>query len=81
MIQTYPNLAKMALKVLILFATTHECEAAFSTLLHIKSEYGNRVDVIHEVRVALTKTLPKIDKFIAKKCTLSLNFVIYFCFF
>ena len=36
MAQAYPDVAKMALKVLIPFATTCECGAAFSTLLAIK---------------------------------------------
>ena len=67
MIQTYPDLAKMALKVLIPFATTYECQAAFSTLFHIKSKYRNRLDVTHYMRVALSKTQPKIDELIAKK--------------
>ena len=67
MAQTYPDLAKMTLKVLILFATTYECEAAFSTLLHIKTKYRNRLDVTKDMRVALCKTSPKIDELIAAK--------------
>ena len=67
MAQTYPDLAKMALKVLIPFATTYECEAAFSTLLHIKTKYRNRLDVTNDMRVALCKTSPKIDELIAVK--------------
>ena len=66
MIHTYPDLSKMALKVLIPFTTTYECEAAFSTLPHIKSKYRNRLDVTHDMRVALSKTQPKIDELIAK---------------
>ena len=67
MAQTYPDLAKMALKVLIPFATTYECEADFSTLLHIKTKYRNRLDVTKNMRVALSKTSPKIDELIAAK--------------
>ena len=55
MAQPYPNLAKMALKVLIPFATTYECDAAFSTLLHIKTKYQNRLDVTNDMRFALCK--------------------------
>ena len=36
MAQTYPDISKMALKVLIPFPTTYECESAFSALLAIK---------------------------------------------
>ena len=35
MVQTYPDISKMALKLLIPFPTTYECECAFSVLLAI----------------------------------------------
>ena len=67
MTQNYSDLAKMALKVLIPFATTYECEAAFSILLHIRTKYRNKLDVTHDMRVALTKAQPKTDEIIATK--------------
>ena len=67
MAQTYPNILKMALKVLIPFPTTYECDSAFSALLTIKSKARNRLDVIHDMRVALSKTEPHIAELIAKK--------------
>ena len=66
MIQSYPDLVKMVLKMLIPFATTYECEAAFSTPLYIKSKYRIRLDVTHNMRVALS-TQSKIDELVAKK--------------
>ena len=57
----------MALKVLIPFATTCECEAAFSTLLHFKTKYRNRLNVTNDMRVARCKTNPKMDELIAAK--------------
>ena len=60
MTQPYPDLAKIALKVLIPFAT-------FSSLLHIKTKYRNRLDVTNDMRVALCKTTPKIDQLIVAK--------------
>ena len=36
MMQSYPDIVKMALKVLISFPTSYECETAFSTLLATK---------------------------------------------
>ena len=59
MIQNYPDLAKMAQKVLIPFATTYESEASFSTPLHVKSKYRNRLDVTHDKRVYFSKPNPK----------------------
>ena len=38
MAQTYPDISKMALKVLIPFPTIYECESAFSAILAIKSK-------------------------------------------
>ena len=67
MAQPCPDLAKISVKVLIPFATIYECEAAFSTLLHIKTKYRNRLDVTNDMRVALCKTTPKIDELIAAK--------------
>ena len=87
MIQTYPDLAKMALKVLILLATTYKCKVSFSTLLHIKSKYQNRLNVTHDMRVALSKTQPKIDELITKNqvhssklCQILLFFLNVFCY-
>ena len=67
MAQIYPVLVKMALKVLMPFATTYECEAAFSMLLHINTKYLKRLDIKIDTRVALSKTHPQIDKLIAAK--------------
>ena len=58
---------KMALKVLIPFPTTYECESAFSALLSIKPTARNRLDAIHNVTVALSKTEPNIAELIAQK--------------
>ena len=67
MAQTYPDISKMALKVLIPFPTTYECESAFSALLAIKPKARNRLDAIHDMRVALSKTEPNIAELIAQK--------------
>ena len=59
--QSYPDAAKMALRVLIPFATTNECETAFSTLLAIKTKSRNRLVMTNNLRVALAKTKPDIE--------------------
>ena len=55
----------MALKVLIPFQTTYECESAFSTLLAIKPKAQNQLDAIRDMMVVLPK--PTIAELIAKK--------------
>ena len=58
MAQSYDrNVAKMALRVLIPFATNYE--TAFSKLLAIKTKSRNRLDVKNDIRVAQAKTKPK----------------------
>ena len=67
MAQSYPDISKMALKVLIPFPTTYECESAFSALLAIKPKARNRLDAIHDMRVALSTTEPNIAELVTKK--------------
>jgi len=67
MAQTYPDISKMALKVLIPFSTTYECESAFLSLLATKLKSRNWLDAIHDMRVALFKMKPNIAELTAKK--------------
>jgi len=67
MAQTYPDISKMALKILIPFPTTYECESAFSALLSIKPTAQNRLDALHDMRVALSKTELNKAELIAQK--------------
>ena len=60
MAQSYPDVTKMALKVLIPFATTNECGAAFSTLLAIKIKSRYRLKATNDMRVALVKAKPNL---------------------
>ena len=60
MAQTYPDISKMALKVLIPFPTTYECESAFSALVAIKPKARSWLDAIHDMKVALSKTEPNL---------------------
>ena len=67
MAKTYPDISKIALKVLIPFPTTYECESAFLALLAIKPKAQNQLDAIHDMRVALFKTESNIAELIAQK--------------
>ena len=57
----YPGLARAALE--------KRCEKAFSTMLQIKTTARNRLQIglIHDMRVALTNTKPRIEKLVAHK--------------
>ena len=67
MAQAYHDVAKMALKVLTPFATTCECEAAFSTLLAIKIKSPHRLEATNDMRVALAKTKPNLEELVQAK--------------
>ena len=58
MAQTYPDISKMALKVLIPFPTTYEWESAVSPQLVNKPKAQNWLDAIHDMRVPLFKAEP-----------------------
>jgi hypothetical protein len=60
-IAAYPVLAKKALEVLIPFATTYLCESGFSTLVRLKTKARNRLDAEHDMRLALSTTVPRIS--------------------
>ena len=57
----------MALKVLIPCPITYECEAAFSALLAMEPKAQNRLDAIHDLGVALSKTKSNIAEVTTKK--------------
>ena len=52
-IESFPLLSKTALEIVVPFTTTHLCEMAFSTLLHIKSKFRNRLNAKPDLRIAL----------------------------
>ena len=44
-----------------------ECKSTFAALLAMKQKARNRLDVIHDMRVALSKTEPSKAELVAKK--------------
>jgi hypothetical protein len=64
--RSYPNVALLAFRVLVPFASTYLCESGFSTLLQIKTKARNRLDVQDDMRLALTNTQPRIAKLVTQ---------------
>ena len=64
---SYPVLAEKAVTTLIPFPTTYLCESGFSSLVSIKTKSRNRLEVKHDMRLALSKTAPRITNIIEKK--------------
>ena len=67
-LESYPNLAQSALQNVLPFPTTYLSEAGFSALVQIKTKARNRLgDVDHDMRLALSKTSPRIDLLVDSK--------------
>ena len=64
---SYQSLAKQAITTLIPFATTYLSEAAFLTFVTMKTKHKNRLDVQHDMRVALSKTKPQFSVLVQKR--------------
>lgn len=67
MLPIYPQLSNVALRILLPFSSTYLCEAGFSSLLEIKSKTRSKLEVENDLRCALSKTSPQIEKLVAKK--------------
>ena len=67
----FPNLSKKAFQILVPFVTTYSCEHAFSVMVLLKNKQRNRLDAMFpdSMRLALSKTKPRIKELAAKKQT------------
>nr|XP_012321234.1 SCAN domain-containing protein 3 [Aotus nancymaae] len=63
----YPELAEIALKLLLLFPSTYLCETGFSALSVIKTKHRNSLNIHYPLRVALSSIQPRLDKLTSKK--------------
>jgi hypothetical protein len=64
--RSYPNVALLAFRVLVPFASTYLWESGFSNLLQIKTKARNRLDVQDDMRLALTNTQSRITKLVTQ---------------
>ena len=63
----YSLISTQALRVLVMFGSTYLCEAAFSTLVAIKTKYRNKLKVEGDLRCALSGIQPRINELVSKK--------------
>ena len=66
-LSVYPLISAQALRVLVMFRSTYLYEAAFSTLVAIKTKYRNKLEVEEDLRCALSGIKPRIKELVAKK--------------
>lgn len=62
----YPALTHECVQNLLMFPSTYCCEQGFSALCLMKNKLRSRVAVKDDIRVALSKTVPRIDLLVAK---------------
>jgi len=65
--EAFPNLAAKALRITLPFVTSHLCEAGFSALIAMKTKVRARRDIGPDMRVALSKTPPRIKRLVEGK--------------
>uniref|UniRef100_A0A8C5LWZ0 Uncharacterized protein n=1 Tax=Leptobrachium leishanense TaxID=445787 RepID=A0A8C5LWZ0_9ANUR len=63
----YPSIATHALKIILPFSTTYLCESGFSVLVQLKTKNRNRLDIEHDLRVALSTITPDFETLIKSK--------------
>ena len=63
----YPNLAEGMLRILMPFPSTYMCEVTFSSLLLIKSKLRSKLHAEDNLRCAVSKTTPRIEKLVMEK--------------
>ncbi|XP_005005209.1 protein FAM200C [Cavia porcellus] len=66
----FPDLAKIALEILMPFATTYLCELGFSALLHFKAKSRSCFNMSDDIRVAISKIVPRFSEIIEQKLQL-----------
>ena len=64
--QRYPNVSREPISTLLIFPSTYLCEQGFSTLFNMKCKFRSQLSVENDLRVALSKTTPCIDRLVAK---------------
>lgn len=66
-ISKYLSLATHAIKIILPFSTMYLCESGFSSLVQLKSKQKNRLDIEHDLRVALSTITPDFETLIRSK--------------
>jgi len=65
--QSYPQVGKYVMKMLLPFASTYLCESAFSTLVTLKSKARNRLNVEPDLICAISSFEPRFSILSANK--------------
>ncbi len=61
LMQEYPELCDVALKILLPFTSTYLCKAGFSKMTALKTKYRNRAQIEDDLRLCLSNIEPIIE--------------------
>uniref|UniRef100_A0A8C4GRW1 Zinc finger BED domain-containing protein 5 n=1 Tax=Dicentrarchus labrax TaxID=13489 RepID=A0A8C4GRW1_DICLA len=61
LMQEYPQLCDVTLKILLPFVSTYLCEAGFSKMTALKTKYRNRAQIEDDLRLCLSDIAPRIE--------------------
>ena len=62
MMPEYPQLCDIALKIILLFASTYLCEAGFSRLTALKTKYRNLAQIEDDLRICLSNIAQRFEE-------------------
>lgn len=63
----HPLIGQKAVGILLPFATSYLCEIGFSAVASLKTKYRSRLNVEHELRVAVSSLQPRFQKMCSGK--------------
>ncbi|KAJ4939220.1 hypothetical protein JOQ06_028676 [Pogonophryne albipinna] len=66
-ITEYASLATHAIKIILPFSTTYLCESGFSALVQLKTKQRNKLNIEHDLRVALSTITPDFETLVRNK--------------
>uniref|UniRef100_A0AAY5KQC3 BED-type domain-containing protein n=1 Tax=Esox lucius TaxID=8010 RepID=A0AAY5KQC3_ESOLU len=61
LMQEYPQLCDVALKIILPFVSRYLCEAGFSKVTALKTKYRNRAQIEDDLRLCLSDIAPRIE--------------------
>ncbi|XP_078504354.1 SCAN domain-containing protein 3-like [Lissotriton helveticus] len=67
MSEEHSCLSKIAVKTILPFSSSYLCEIGFSALAVLKTKYRSRLEVEHNLRMAVAKIHPQIDNLCGEK--------------
>ncbi len=60
-------IGQKAVEILLPFATSYLCETGFSAVASLKTKYRSRLNIEHDLRVAISKLLPRFQQICSEK--------------